>query len=366
MFLQPQLPAPAMLERVGAPAFWVGLFGMTVFNGRAAVSLFFVLSGFVISLGIDTSRNLDAGTYVAFLTRRFFRLLPPLWAAIVFSFIIQVHRGATYDLPSVLNFLFLADLSINPVEWSLVLEIAVCMIYPLLLFALRRLSVSAQALVLVAVAAMQLRDPIQLHYGETVAPLPLYCFCLGIVVPTLGRMIIEGPLARISAPLAASALVAIGLSAPIAAFAEFYPTPLAQRVSVIWNILTVPTAAFYLISWLVYADRPISILKNSAALFLGKTSYSIYILHGPIMAATWEIVTSFSSPRERLFVGLLVVIPPTLILSYINYHYVERPSIKLGKWIMSAVTTSFSSQSSVPEKRRTQSEAGVPVTHRVP
>ncbi len=68
-------------------------FGEYLFNGHAAVVLFYVLSGFVLSASIST-KPLTKINIKHFLIKRVFRIYPALWASMVvaFSYVILFHK----------------------------------------------------------------------------------------------------------------------------------------------------------------------------------------------------------------------------------------------------------------------------------
>ena len=71
---------------------------------------------------------------------------------------------------------------------------------------------------------------------------------------------------------------------------------------------------------------------SSLATYLGARSYSVYMVHFPIIMA----MTSLIAPRWRLdqtgffFALMLAVLPTTLLASELLYRLVERPMIALG------------------------------------
>ena len=73
-------------------------------------------------------------------------------------------------------------------------------------------------------------------------------------------------------------------------------------------------------------------LESRAAQYLGARSYSVYILHLPILQLlTWAIVSRGAFTQLQLF-GILLIstVAAVLIASDILYRLVERPMIKLG------------------------------------
>ena len=78
-----------------------------------------------------------------------------------------------------------------------------------------------------------------------------------------------------------------------------------------------------------YSDRKIYILN-----YLGKMSYSIYLVHLPIGLTLMNIMAHhfFDTTFGKMFV-LLSGVVVTLISSYIIYLLVEKPSKKLSSSI---------------------------------
>lgn len=76
------------------------------------------------------------------------------------------------------------------------------------------------------------------------------------------------------------------------------------------------------------------ILNTWVARFLGKISYSIYLIHMPIIFLCSYICVSFGLNTDRIiytivYIPLLLTL--TLLLSYLTYSYIELPFINLGK-----------------------------------
>src|SRR5580693_4033180 len=128
--------------------------------GRGAVAMFIVLSGF--SLGLGPARSgwrLNAiGTYAH---RRAWRILPPYWAALVFSLVMTWYVVAQPHLPVpngksiVVYGLLLQDVfalgSPNRTFWSIAIEAQLYVLLPLLLLVIRRVSAWGMAGLVVAI-----------------------------------------------------------------------------------------------------------------------------------------------------------------------------------------------------------------------
>jgi peptidoglycan/LPS O-acetylase OafA/YrhL len=109
--------------------------GHLIFDaGHFGVAIFFALSGFVISYGLDRSQA-TLGFFGRFIVRRSIRLDPPYWASIAFSILLVVVSGAVKHeyvqlptLSSLLAHLFYLQVilnqpEINSVYWTLTYEV---------------------------------------------------------------------------------------------------------------------------------------------------------------------------------------------------------------------------------------------------
>jgi peptidoglycan/LPS O-acetylase OafA/YrhL len=84
---------------------------------------------------------------------------------------------------------------------------------------------------------------------------------------------------------------------------------------------------------------------SSYAQYLGKISFSIYIVHGPVLhvfgyaivPAMWKIMGNDISFQYQLgfFLGLLVLSPIVLLIADIFYRLIDVPCAKLAMWVES-------------------------------
>jgi peptidoglycan/LPS O-acetylase OafA/YrhL len=234
-----------------------------LFNGVAAVMLFFVISGFVIHRpGVGKDR-LDA---LRFFQRRLTRVVPP----VVIVYLACLAAGPAYQT------------ALSSVLWSLYCEIAYYLVYPLLFLAFRRgwtvhvLILSAAA----AAAALAFIGPLDYYWG---APTPLL-IVIGFPNWILGCLLAERRAAQGArkGPVTAREIWAwrfgaLMLSSALKAMVMHGPVRLGYPESH-WLI------AVYAFFWVgreldFYRDRPAPRWSEAA----GHMSFSLYLIHSPVI-----------------------------------------------------------------------------------
>lgn len=290
--------------------------------GRPAVMLFFVLSGFVLSLPWHDGRP---PTWWAFLIRRFFRLWPLYALVIVVSALWAIPlQGRLFGLyPSPLsapaavleNYLpLLKSWNANLVDapiWSLIYEARISLVFPLLMLVMSRYKRPWIPLTLsieLAIVSHWLPAPL-----DTLEYLPAF---VGGSYLARYRVALSAwyqalrPSWRIGAGIVAVSL--FGLADPLHADA------LAMAVSgwLILVALSEPSA------------QPVLAWRPLAA--IGAASYSLYLVHALALAPAWLILGDRVSWVVVLVPCWLVAILGALAL----YRWLEKPSIALGRFLV--------------------------------
>jgi peptidoglycan/LPS O-acetylase OafA/YrhL len=330
-------------EKLPRDVFFLGETGIAFFNGRSAITLFFVLSAFVMSANIEWP-ELSFGRYATFVARRLFRIMPALWVAITFALITIPHH---YSLFGLFKAYTLLDVSPLVVTWTLVLELAMCLIFPILVVATRHMGNVAQVAMALALMWIMRYAPPPLRYGQVYYDWPLLAFYLGLVVPTLGRMVILALSPTISRGLLVLALLAYISPDAARTIAVLHPDWSAN-----WGLITevylqkiaLPLACFYGIAWILYGSHSLAlaVLNSHPLRFLGRISYSVYIFHPPVLGLFAIHLSAFApTPYFRLLFAMATVIPVTLVLATLSYHFVELPGINTGKRLIALARSYF-------------------------
>jgi peptidoglycan/LPS O-acetylase OafA/YrhL len=303
-------------------------------SGGAAVIVFFVLSGFVLALPfLDDSQP----SYSRYVVKRFFRIWPPFAVAILLSAALHVAIAPTpigalsewfnvdswngrIDGWAVLRHLVMtgmrADQTLDTPMWSLVHELRISLIFPLLVMLvrsgpLRALAIAAAINAACALALTHIRE-------ESVA---------GTLLAT-GRYVlffVAGIIMASHRPLLASFLrLPLRARAALwcaAALALLFPASLSAFAHLSWGIGAVLIIGLSLNSRT--AERALSL---RVPLWLGRVSYSFYLIHVPLLMAAVQVLYGLA-PLWLILAGALSI---ALISAELMFRYVEAPSIGIG------------------------------------
>ncbi|MDP6977161.1 MAG: acyltransferase [Myxococcota bacterium] len=306
-----------------------------------SVILFFVLSGYCLST--SALRGDRAVDRVQFFIRRVFRIHPPFVFALLFAWVVSLsaHTAPCCDglsrwilhfnqvalsVPELFGFLFFPGTADNlmPIGWSLEVEMVFSILFPFMLWLTREGHWSVP-LGLALFALFQYSTP---YNGQVYA----IHFVVGILIfETGGRL--RGLAQR--AP--------VGLSLAVALFATYFTAVGVGVVPRDWNVLlwfgplrlqpwtllslAISSSAFTIgaihLPWLRNA------LEWRPVRFLGRISYSVYLLHFTVLLLCLRLVGERQSDLQ-VAVFVVAVVGVTVALSAAMYRFIELPSIRLG------------------------------------
>jgi peptidoglycan/LPS O-acetylase OafA/YrhL len=309
----------------------VGGFG----GGFAGVDVFFVISGYLITGHI--LRDLELGTFSfgAFYARRARRILPALIVTIMLTFAVgwlwlppdalrQLAKEATHGLLSIANIQYWREANqyFAPSAdqlgllhlWSLSAEEQFYLFSPLFLVFLSRTrhefaGIALAGLLSLAAAVIRLpRDPDAVFF---LTPFRVFEFVLGALAIALERRITAWQTTRIVAAWAGY-LVLGGSLFVIERF---------QRDAGIGALPPSIAAAV-----IIAANQPMGLFANRIALAIGRPSYSLYLVHWPVIYFANFIFGEQAGGLTGLTAQLLVMAALTAAIFFL----VEQPIRRLG------------------------------------
>jgi peptidoglycan/LPS O-acetylase OafA/YrhL len=306
------------------------------FAGDQAVLVFFALSGFVLAL---TFWKADRWDYRSYIIKRLCRIYLPFLMAIGISAILFTmanpqpvialsswFNNASWFHPLttdiVAGHLVMADAplyrELDHVVWSLAIELRISMIFPVIAIYTRRnwlmtnllcIAISASALACHHfMKANLLFDPfLTLQY--------LYLFSAGATLAFKAseiRILLDRQPPSVRASLWIATLIMVTFPA-----------------NKHFGLFICGTAAIMLVA-LSFADTAVDAhLSKAIPKWLGRVSYSLYLLHVPVLL----FVLHCFYGTAPLVVLLAAVIAVSLALAELSYRFVEHPTITLGRFL---------------------------------
>jgi peptidoglycan/LPS O-acetylase OafA/YrhL len=309
------------------------------FSGQRGVQLFFIVSAFTLSLSYENRRD-EQHPIINFFLRRFFRLFPMYYIAIALScFLTPELAGPPTDV--VLAILFLQGFTPGSIShgaiggWTIACEAIFYMSLPFLLCKVRTLKAA-------------------LLWLATIAPLLFVsCTYLGKAFPSEKEYLtffwfpVESP------------VFLMGVASYFFWKEHIkYPNDIAPERSKLLS-LTLLTCAYLIYAYnlpitnaglyfsslpyalliIALALHPWPLLVNRMTTFLGKISFSVYLLHFHILFWVERIIKHLaitntvlhSQPVMQFWAIFITTLIMTSLVATCTWYLIETPGIRLGR-----------------------------------
>jgi len=312
---------------------------LVLFNGAAAVTVFFVLSGIVLGMALESRHEQFTVIWRDFIVARIARIYPSVFVATGFIvvYLRYFHHDQLFSAASrwygwwyhsalspemVFKNLLLIDQTMNPIAWTLAVEVMVALLFPPMFKLSRRLSISVNAVVVLFLMVLAYAVPDRLLCAH------LYKFYLGMLLPRVAgavwmRRLYQPVPLMLAALLMLAARSVWGFGQPLSGMAETLGAGLLMSALCAGNPLHPSVRHLLRGSWVRWA---------------GRVSYSFYLWNFIVLYILTHVLLQFVPPAQiqahTLACGLGlagVSIVLTGMWASLMYRLVERKGMMLGK-----------------------------------
>jgi peptidoglycan/LPS O-acetylase OafA/YrhL len=325
LLVSPELVAASNIRGIGPIDSWVWWMTFTplhlVWAGKEAVYVFFILSGFVLTLPfLGEARPI----WSVYFWKRILRIYPPVWASLAlaagtvwlfprvanpeFSTWVNLHTEPSNILKDAV--LLQGASSLNSPLWSLQWEMAFSLLLPLyvvLVVRLRRIWALGFAGLVILIAAFELMYMTEVAY--------LLVFAVGALMAAIRETLRTwGSTLRRKDWSAVLVVTTVLLC-----FRWVVPqAPVPISITVIGGALLI----FVFIAW-----RPaVGLGSRQMMRWLGSRSFSLYLVHEPIVVSV-ALALNTVHPLNIC----LVAMPISLLASEVFFRLVEKPSHRFSR-----------------------------------
>ena len=320
------------------------------FNAHAAVVVFFVLSGYVLTLSLLRG-SFSASSVWQFCAKRVFRIYPALWIGVALGtcYLLTLSNppqtffsdwaNSLYQLPAANTSAIIGSLlglrtELLPPLWTIKVElIASIILLPITAFLLNHYKSRFFPIVLLSPLVLT-----SFLLPNAATSLYLYQFVIGAICALHTHK--EMYRAQISTPVFAASIACLIFFRQLSDWPYHHPLP----------SLVEACASAVLILGLTQGKAK-NTLSLPPLIRLGDISYGIYILHLPIalfatsLTAPLLLESGVTPDATSVFIVLLVA-AITLPAAALMYRWVELPCITLGRKTVNGISSIFSARTS--------------------
>jgi peptidoglycan/LPS O-acetylase OafA/YrhL len=313
--------------------------------GSSAVKLFFVLSGFVLSIPFF-SKDISKYTFLSYSIKRFLRIYLPTAAIITLGLIV---KHSLYDFSAATNFGFAAKhfmgesfvgeeilnvyrllhpyLNLNPSLWTMPIEIKLSILIPLYVYILKRVNFWASLVLLfsqfilykiglVIGIAKIYPEYATLYYFPLFLTGSLLCKYRVVIVEWINK---KGNLFFFTLLIVAVLIYTIKYSM------WWLPDYVLKLVWKFEEYIGIIPSTILMILALSKKAEPM--LSKKYLTFIGKISFSLYLVHHTTLLCSIYLFGKVFIQPVVIFIGIAMCFP----IAYLFYIWIEQPSLKLAK-----------------------------------
>lgn len=311
-----------------------------ILDGATAVDIFIILSGFTICILAFEQRE----KFSVYIFRRFIRLYPIYLVCIILAFTLSQYDIVPKNyvetdidkhillhltmLHGIIPHTILKNASgalLNP-AWSISLEWQFYLVAPLLFYTIRKYKIIGPTITLfLSLILIRLASKFGGWDGAFLFS-KLSLFWVGMISFFAFRWSIQNR---------AKLINQAAWLTPVLLF--FYLTIFSYKSNIgtfIWLLFFTLLLTNLINPHLTLSKLVSSIFRTQPLRWLGKISYSLYLIHEIVIWVVMAILLKLApelSVQNRLIFNCIITIPSALLFSSLSYNYIEIPTITWGK-----------------------------------
>lgn len=318
--------------------------------GQFAVAVFIVVSGFSLALAPLRHGDRLPNGFGDYIYRRGLRIIPPYWVALALScaaivyltgeFSGHVVTGKAVWVHAALVQNLIDTPKPNGAFWSIAIEWQIYFLFPLILLMWRGWGALATLFAVTgAVALMQLAATHHATLAAWLGTQPQNLAPLSKLVHLKAQLLalfvfgVAAAHAGLESSRRGVAWGAYGTLGIIGILVLLRIVPMESvEPNFFWLDLLVGGAVAALFAWM--ARRPLSWLSSGLGSrvlrWLGESSYSLYLIHVPVLEVIYYLLVRdrVADPDLRFTVLLIIVVPAALLASRVFWRWIEVPCMR--------------------------------------
>lgn len=312
-------------------------------TGFMGVSVFFILSGFLITYILLTEKELNQKVnFKAFYMRRILRIWPLYFFALFFGFFIY-PRGMSLStlimclllLPNIPFMLARIHPYVQPI-WSLGVEEQFYLFHPQF-FRLKNKKAIFIAIALLTIFIITIKE-IGFRFPNNffLSNLANYLYYFRIEELLMGSMAAIIVYAYNQQELNNNRLVRLLFNKYVQILSWVYFTGHIFLTHCAWNIFSdnalFAVSVMLVVMNLCMAETSIIQLKQNFLRYIGKVSYGIYLLHNIVLISLLYLLKRYASNLNPILINVIIyglTIPLSVLIASISYKYFESYFLRL-------------------------------------
>jgi len=313
----------------------------TISKAEYGVQLFFIISAFTLFLSFNYRSSKEKSPHINFFIRRFFRIAPMFYLAIFYYLTVNntwLEKFSISPQGDILaNLFFIHGLNpywinkVVPGGWSVGIEVLFYLLIPLLFRFIKNINAAILFFLFSLIIQFTLNYYLIKHplipegdiwqrFLYWYLPNQLPVFALGIILFQL----LKGGEEHIK---------------PVLIFLIF----IILMIQFWFNIGFIPNFIFISIAFTILtyslAKLPVVFLVNPIFTYLGKISYSVYLIHFAVLElmikfGLSDILKDGNHNTINLLLRIGVALAISAIISSLTYYFIENIFIKLGNQLV--------------------------------